>query len=354
MNKHVEAFSQVNLNQAYTMMSIAINANIVPLLKSSPGIGKSALAAKYAKEHNLKLIDLRLTQCDVTDLCGFPFMNHETGTAKYFPMETFPIATTAIPDGYAGWLLFLDELTSASQALQSAAYKLILDRCVGQHGLHPLVRIAAAGNLETDNAIVEPMSTALMSRMAHIYLRTDHSSWVDWASTTGNIDSRILAFLMWKPSFLYSFDAENTFDTYACPRTWEFASRVMQAGDVSTLEVKALLQGVLGKAVGMEFCSFLNIYTQLPDLKNIYLNPLGTPLIQDRADIQYALVTALAEHMDAVNGNATIKYIRRLGAEMQLLCIRTAIRGKSTAHQDSLRSLEEFKAWRDEIKHVMF
>lgn len=354
MNKHVEEFSQVTLNQAYTMLAIAVAAKIVPLIKSSPGIGKSALAQRYAKEHNLKLIDLRLTQCDVTDLCGFPYMDHEKGTAKYFPMETFPITSTKIPEGYSGWLLFLDELTSANQSMQSAAYKLILDREVGQHALHEKVAIIAAGNLETDNAIVEPMSTALMSRMAHIYLRTDHTTWMDWASSTGNIDGRILAFLMWKPSFLYSFSPEHTYDTYACPRTWEFASRILTGQDVNRIEVRTLLQGVLGKGVGMEFCSFLNIYNELPSLNAIYANPTTVPLISERADVQYALVTALAQHMDANNGNATIDYIRRLGAEMQLLCMRTAIRGKPEAHYKAIKALPNFEIWRDEIKHVMF
>lgn len=43
-------------------------AGVVPLLSGSPGIGKSALIKEIAQEHNLKVIDLRLTQCDPTEL----------------------------------------------------------------------------------------------------------------------------------------------------------------------------------------------------------------------------------------------------------------------------------------------
>ena len=43
-------------------------AGHVPMLTSSPGLGKSSIAAQIAKKHNLKLIDIRLAQSDPTDL----------------------------------------------------------------------------------------------------------------------------------------------------------------------------------------------------------------------------------------------------------------------------------------------
>jgi len=41
---------------------------LVPNLLGSPGCGKSALIHQIAEEFNLKVIDLRLSQCDPTDL----------------------------------------------------------------------------------------------------------------------------------------------------------------------------------------------------------------------------------------------------------------------------------------------
>lgn len=38
------------------------------MLSGSPGCGKSQVAYQIAKKHKLKLIDLRLSQCDPTDL----------------------------------------------------------------------------------------------------------------------------------------------------------------------------------------------------------------------------------------------------------------------------------------------
>ena len=101
------------------MITAYIKAKLVPMLVGSPGCGKSQIIYKIAKEYNLKVIDLRLSQCDPTDLAGFPTIeNHK---ADYVPMKHFPIEGDPIPHGYSGWLLFLDEATSAPPAIQAAA-----------------------------------------------------------------------------------------------------------------------------------------------------------------------------------------------------------------------------------------
>lgn len=51
--------SHVQLN---TLLQVALQANIVPMVTSSPAMGKSSIIAKLAKDNNLELIDLRLAQ----------------------------------------------------------------------------------------------------------------------------------------------------------------------------------------------------------------------------------------------------------------------------------------------------
>ena len=80
------------------------------------------------------------------------------------------------PTYYAGWLLFLDEFNSASVAVQAASYKIVLDRMVGKGHLHKNVAVVCAGNLESDGAIVEQMSTPLQSRLVTWNFRYVRSS----------------------------------------------------------------------------------------------------------------------------------------------------------------------------------
>ena len=110
---------KIDIFQAEHLISIALQAQLVPMVHGSPAVGKSAVVKQVAKKFGLKVIDLRLSQCDPTDLMGFPSIKNDR--AGYKPMDTFPIEGDPLPEGYQGWLLFLDECNSATRAVQAAA-----------------------------------------------------------------------------------------------------------------------------------------------------------------------------------------------------------------------------------------
>lgn len=59
---------QVKPSQVKSILAKYLRAGLVPMLTGSPGEGKSSLIKDVAKEFNLKVIDVRLSQCDPTDL----------------------------------------------------------------------------------------------------------------------------------------------------------------------------------------------------------------------------------------------------------------------------------------------
>lgn len=315
---------QVNLSLASYMITQCIKANLVPFLFGSPGSGKSQAVHQIAKDYNLKMIDLRLSQCDPTDLMGFPRL---TGNRSgYAPMETFPIEGDAIPEGYNGWLLFLDEFNSADQDMQAAAYKLVLDKMVGIHKLHKNVAIVCAGNQETDNAIVHPMSTAMQSRLIHIEVGINNNEWYDWAAENG-IDHRISSFIKFKPSLLYAFDPNHTDKTFACNRTWEFANRLLKITPIDSAGFLPLLAGTVSEGVAREFVAFCKIDVDVPKIETICANPTDTPVPKEPG-ILYALTGSIAEHATEANFDALGKYINRLPKEFQVVCLKEAVRRK--------------------------
>lgn len=241
-------------------------------------------------------------------------------------MNTFPIEGEPIPDGYNGWLLFLDEMNAAPPAVQSASYKLVLDRMVGIYHLHKNVAIVCAGNLETDNAIVQPMSTALQSRLVHLELVVDHKEWLDWA-TTHDIDYRITGYINFKPGQLYTFQADHTDTTYACPRTWEFASRIMAIVDTSSKEFLPMLAGAISEGVAREFVTFCKIYKELPTISQIVANPKITT-VPGEPSVLYALTGSISHNADAANMAALIEFIERMPIEFQVVCLRELLRRK--------------------------
>lgn len=296
-----------------------MNAGLVPLVKSSPGMGKSAIIHEIAKERNLKVIDIRLAQLDPVELNGFP--NFVNGKATYAPMDIFPTTDTPIPEGYDGWLLFFDELTSANRSVQAAAYKILLDNMVGQFNLHPNAFKVAAGNLSTDKAVVSNMSTALQSRMVHINMGMDHKGWVEWAIANG-VDHRVIAYANFNDTHLYKFDPDHTDDTFACYRTWEFASKLIKNyPDEVPASKRALLAGTLSEGVGRDFFTFLEIYGKVVKLADVLANP-GTLDLPDENGLKYATVSMLSNKITANNADKIIEYVTRMPHSFILLFIR--------------------------------
>ena len=313
---------QVRISQATSMIKKYLLARLVPMLVGSPGCGKSQIVHQIAKEYKLKVIDLRLSQCDPTDLLGMPTIVGKK--ADYLPMATFPIEGDAIPEGYTGWMLFLDEFNGAAITVQKSAYKLVLDRMVGSHHLHKNVAIVCAGNLDTDGAAVEAMSTALQSRLVHMELVVDAGEWVNWASENG-IDHRITSFINFKPGNLYTFRPDHTDSTYASPRTWDFANKVLQVTDESDADFLPMLAGTLSEGVAREFVAFCKIHHDLPKVEQIIKAPESTR-VPDEPSILFALTGSMAHNATVANLEKLLVFVARIPAEFQVVCIRELLK----------------------------
>lgn len=303
-------------------------ANLVPLVTSSPGLGKTEIAGEIANDYRLKLIDFRLAQADITDLNGLPkFIIDAKGRerAVFIPFDIFPLEDDELPDHpdggkYDGWLLLMDELTSAPKQLQAAGYKLILERMVGNHKIHDRCMMMGAGNLASDKAVVHAMSTALQSRLIHIEMRVDHSEWMIWAHRN-QIDSRIIGFLEFKQDYLHHFNPDHEDKTFACPRTWWFTHKLIK--NIPLLEQKhvPILAGTVSAGVAMEFVQFCRIYLELPKIKDIITIPESCQ-IPDEPSTKYAMTTVLTDYITDKNAEQIVKYLKRFPVEFHVVTLR--------------------------------
>jgi hypothetical protein len=191
-----------------------IKAGLVTMISGAPGIGKSDVVMAIGKRFRLKIIDVRLAQCDPTEINGFPVLVDDR--MDYAPPKQFPLEIDSVPSGYEGFLLFLDEFSSAPMAVQSAAYKLVLDRRIGDYQLHSKTAIICAGNDITHGAVANRLSTAMQSRLIHMNLVVNSEDWLAWAATN-KIDYRITSFIEFRPEVLHKFDPDHNDQTFACP-----------------------------------------------------------------------------------------------------------------------------------------
>jgi len=58
----------INAEEAVSNIAMCFKNKLVPMVCGSPGTGKSAIMHQIADKYQLKLIDIRLSQCDPTDL----------------------------------------------------------------------------------------------------------------------------------------------------------------------------------------------------------------------------------------------------------------------------------------------
>lgn len=325
----------VDTEEAQVLVKEAIQAGLVTMLTSSPGIGKSAIVKEVADYFNLELIDIRLSQCEPTDLMGFPHVVDGRGT--YAPMDMWPIEGTPLPEGKDGWLVFLDEMNSGAMATQAAAYKVLLDKIVGMAPLHKRVALVAAGNKESDGAIVNRLSTATQSRILHLELKASSKTFIEHAHKQG-FDHRVISFIEFKPDSLHKFDPNHSDKTYPCPRTWEFVSKLIRKHDQDVPRyMLPLLAGTVGEGMAREFFAFTKVFRELPKIQEIVNNPLGIP-VPDEPSVLYALTGSIAEHAKESNIESLMKFVNRLPAEFQYMTLRSAAtRNPEIMENDALR-----------------
>jgi hypothetical protein len=306
----------MNPSQTMEALNCAYEADVPVMLWGPVGGGKSDVVdqSRKAQGPDWGLIDCRLSQFDSVDLRGVPSVALNR-TCWNIP-DIFPDAETQ-PFG----VLFLDEINAAPQAVMAAAYQLILDRKVGDYELPPGWRIVAAGNRASDRAITNKMGSAVMNRMIHLDFEPELDDWVNWANKH-HIRPEIISFIQFRPEFLHNHDPLSKDRAFATPRTWEYASRVLNAA-TPRMEYP-LLSATIGDGVASEFMSYIRIYRDLPSIEQIEKKPEDTPIPKEPAT-KLATASMLAEHLTVKNVPLVNKYLLRLPKDFQVPTVKMAV-----------------------------
>lgn len=265
------------------------------MLWGPPGIGKSQMVAQVAARHAVRVIDIRLSQMEPTDLRGIPFRVNEL--VEWAIPAILPNAQRHGPTG----ILFMDEITSAAPTVSAAAYQLILDRCLGEYKVPEGWAIIAAGNRQGDRGVTYSMPAPLANRFSHFEVETHLDDWVAWAYAHG-IDERVIAFLRFRPELLFDFDPAHNPVAFPSPRSWEFAHRALQKFSEHPGLLLGSLQACVGPAAGIELNAFIDNLDNLPDIDAIIKGESVS--IPKDTDLQYAVATALVGRAIRAQGGA--------------------------------------------------
>ncbi len=216
-------------------------------IKGEPGIGKSQ-AVLQIKENVEKLTnkrvvvkDIRLLLYSPLDLNGIPVPDLNKKKAVWLTPEIFDFDYN---DDVVN-ILFLDELTSAPESIQAAAYQIALDKKLGEHKLPKNTFVIAAGNTEEDLSIINEMPTALKNRFIHFRLTVDVKEWLMWAKNK-KINKKIRDFIKDNPSKLKTMEYDTESNIIVTPRSYEVLSNLLKPLKGSLKSNKVLIESVIG------------------------------------------------------------------------------------------------------------
>jgi hypothetical protein len=231
-----------------------------------PGIGKSELVAGLCEDLGGHMIDLRLGQCEPTDLRGIPFFDRDRGVMNWAPPIELP--SQELADKYPVVVLFLDEMNSAAPAVQGAAYQLVLNRQVGTYHLPDNVVVVAAGNRESDKGVSYRMPSPLANRFVHLEVRSDFDSWFQWA-VNNQVHQDVVGYLSFAKQDLMEFDAKSASRAFATPRSWSFVSQFLEDSDATDAELTDLIAGTVGEGLAVKFMAHRKVAGQMPNPSDI-------------------------------------------------------------------------------------
>lgn len=222
-------------------------------IKGVPGVGKSQAILKI--KNNLKTItnkeivlkDVRLLLYSPLDLNGIPVPDKEKKKAIWLTPELFSFENEDAIN-----ILFLDELTSAPEQIQAAAYQIALDKKLGDHKLPKNTFVVAAGNTNDDYSVTNEMPTALKNRFIHFKIKEDVESWINWA-LENKIHNYIIEFIKKNPDKLITKEFNTDSNIIVTPRSYEILSNMLNIlkGDIK--EHETIIKSVLGESLTKVF-----------------------------------------------------------------------------------------------------
>ena len=319
------------------------------MIWGAPGVGKSQIIGQVSEKHNVPLIDIRLSQMEPSDLRGIPFRKDEL--VEWAVPAMLPDLERHGEEG----ILFLDEITSAPPSVSAAAYKLILDRKLGQYEVPKGWAIFAAGNRQGDRGVTYTMPAPLANRFSHFDFEIHLDDWVAWAYQN-NIDDRIIAFVRFRPELLFDFDPAHNPVAFPSPRSWEFAHRALQKFEHAQALRLGSFQACVGPAAGIELNAFITNLDQLPDIDAIVRGEeVSAPT---EIDLQYAVASSLvgrairakgSDEAEAIFGNILDYASVFSQKEMGVMLVSDMHR----AIGQDIFSVPQFAQWSNKVADIM-
>lgn len=318
------------------------------MLWGAPGVGKSQAVRQVAHKiegatgKRCHVTDVRLLLFNPIDLRGIPTANADKTLAIWLKPQIFQMD----PDPDVVNILFLDEISAASQSVQAAAYQITLDRVVGEHKLPDNCIVLAAGNRLTDKSVSFKMPKALANRLCHIEVESNFDSWLRWAVSAG-VSPIVTGFLSFRHDYLVENESATDNLAFPTPRSWEMVSNLLNMSGQKLEPVYDIVAGCIGSGIAAELRGYYKIFASLPKIEDIFAGK--SPIVPNGTDELYALVSSMVsyarEHKNDTHAiENSITYSLMLPPDFSVVLI-TGYMAIEEGYRERLLKMPAFTKW---------
>lgn len=300
-------------------LGVAVAARIPVLLWGAPGQGKSRTIEALAGSQGIHLETVLASIREPSDFAGLPYVDGDR-TVLLAPDWARRIAEVSAAGKPA--LLFLDEVSTAPPAVQSALLRVVLDRVAGDTYLGDDVAVVAAANPPEIAADGWDLAPPMANRFVHLDWALPADSFSDgllfgWSDVPvptvdpARVESETLvakqlvgAFIKARPDLTTAMPSSSNEAgrAYPTPRSWVTAITLFgfaRAANVSPVAARMLLVGSVGQAAAVEFLAYV-ADMDLPDPETLLADPDSFE-VPTRGDRVYAVGASVLAAVNADN-----------------------------------------------------
>lgn len=301
----------------------------VPCLHGDAGIGKTAIAEQIAQQLKAHaFVAKTMSECQPEDL-GIPFADDED--PKYFGMKLPEWIKPIFEAGKLGLpsVLFLDEVTRASEAVSTIMFNILTERRLHGHPLPENCYLMAACNPDNgDYAVKDIMSDfAWRRRLKHYYAVHSVSGWLKYARKV-SMHKYVIEYIESNVDALMDDKARSAGKVYGNPAAWHEVSNFLHAN--GGLLDASILAGYINYDMASDFVSFTeDSEFKLPPKVVVSSYAKASPILAKmeeagRADLVSRLTTSVAMYvMDnqpetETTASNIVKFWASLGSEHKM------------------------------------